>query len=112
MHKRTKITQIPPMVKYRVWLRDKGKCVLCGRWAPGEPYYGWSNAHYIPRSHGGRGDTDKNILTLCPKCHREYDNTSERWRIRTELKKYLESCYGEIDEKELIYDKWSWTNEQ
>ena len=103
---------IPPEVKALVWLRDKGRCVLCGRWAPGEPYYGWSCAHFIARSQGGRGDTPKNIVTLCPDCHREYDNSPERKKIRAILWDYLQEQYGEIPLEELKYDKWGWTNEQ
>lgn len=73
--KRTKACEIPQKVKRRVWERDRHCCVLCGR--PGNP-----DAHFIPRSHNGKG-IEENIVTLCPECHRDYDN-SER---RPELKK-------------------------
>lgn len=34
-HKETKLTAIPPEVKEKVKLRDKGRCIVCG--APGIP---------------------------------------------------------------------------
>ena len=46
MQKRTRAPAIPAEVKRRVYERDKGRCVLCGR--PGNP-----EAHVISRSQGG-----------------------------------------------------------
>lgn len=106
MHTRTKKTMIAPRVKYLVWLRDKGTCVGCGRWAPGEPYYDWSCAHYIPRSHGGRGDVPQNILTLCPECHRSYDEGPDRENLKEKYLDYLEGVYGPLNMRDLVYRKW------
>ena len=107
MHKRTKKTQIAPTVKYLVWLRDGGRCVGCGRWAPGEEEnYGWSCAHYIARSHGGRGDIPQNILTLCPECHERFDNSSDRENLKSVYLDYLESKYGPLKTTDLTYQKW------
>lgn len=102
MLKRTKATSIPPDVKRAVYSRDGGACVLCGRHA----YPGWACAHYIARSHGGLG-IEKNILTLCPDCHRAYDEGPRRKEIRAKLKAYLVKHYGDFDDKELIYRKWT-----
>lgn len=100
MHKRTKACMIPKKVKEKVIERDDHKCVLCGRHAPID----WACAHFIARSHGGLG-TEQNIVTLCPECHRRYDQTSERENIRATLQGYLLSKYEEIDLADLIYRK-------
>jgi len=51
-------------VKRAVWIRDKGKCVICG-----------SNEHLefdhiIPHSRGG-SNTERNIQLLCSVCNRK-----------------------------------------
>lgn len=58
---------IPEEVKFEVWRRDEGKCVLCG-----------SNKrlefdHIIPFSKGG-GNTTRNIQLLCEACNRKKSN--------------------------------------
>lgn len=97
MNRRTKALQIPPEVKEKVLRRDKW-CVWCG--SP----RGIPNAHYISRAHGGRGIAE-NILTLCPECHRRYDQTTERAKMREFFKEYLQSKYPDWDEEKLIYKK-------
>ena len=96
MQKRTKALQIPPEVKRRVLERDEC-CVLCGR--RGEP-----NAHFIARSQGGLG-IEQNIVTLCYKCHQDYDNSPLRRIIREQLREYLKSKYPDWDESTLYYKK-------
>jgi len=54
---------IPSEVKKDVWIRDGGKCVLCG-----------SNInlhfdHDLPYSKGGTSLTAKNVRLLCMKCN-------------------------------------------
>lgn len=95
--RRTKALEIPPKVKQKVLERD-GWCVWCGK--PGEP-----NAHFIARSQGGLG-IEENILTLCFDCHRRYDQSAERKKMREYFKEYLKSKYPEWDEENLIYKKW------
>lgn len=97
MNRRTKALQIPPKVKEKVLSRDKW-CVWCG--SP----RGIPNAHYISRAHGGLGIAE-NILTLCPECHRRYDQTTERPKMREFFKEYLQSRYPDWDEEKLIYRK-------
>ena len=99
MHKRTKALSISPKVKEAVYERDGGCCVWCGS-PEGQP-----NAHYIPRSQGGLG-IEENILTLCWKCHLQFDQTTERPKMREYLKEYLKSKYPEWDESELYYQKY------
>lgn len=98
MHKRTKALSISKRVKDVVWERDGGCCVLCGN-PRAQP-----NAHYISRAQGGLG-IERNIVTLCPNCHRRYDQTADRAEIRLDLREYLESKYPGWDESQLIYKK-------
>ena len=95
---RTKALDIPAKVKDRVWERDNYCCVLCGNpmAAP--------NAHYIARSHGGLG-IEQNIVTLCARCHRDYDQSPARQYIKEEIKHYLSSQYHDWKEENLIYRK-------
>ena len=49
----------------RVYARDKGKCVVCGKGVPvGVPPH-----HIVYRSRGGE-DVMENLVTLCYNCHR------------------------------------------
>lgn len=98
MHKRTKALAISAEVKRRVYERDGGCCILCGR--RGDPW-----CHYISRAQGGLGIA-QNIVTLCHDCHRRYDQTYERSLIREEIKQYLQSKYPDWDENKLTYNKW------
>lgn len=83
-------------------------CVFCG--APA-PRYGdeetpitWSNAHFISRAQSGRGD-ERNGLTLCPKCHRKYDQSTSREEMRGYFREYLQDQYEDWNEEDLIYRK-------
>ena len=95
--KRTKALEIPPKVKEKVLDRDEC-CVWCGK--QGQP-----NAHYIARSQGGLG-IEENILTLCYDCHRRYDQSTERQKMREFFKEYLKTKYSEWNEENLIYKKY------
>lgn len=94
--KRTKALEIPQKVKEKVLSRD-GCCIWCGR-------VGLPNAHFIARSKGGLG-IEENILTLCPDCHRKYDQSPARAQMREYFKEYLQSKYPDWDENKLIYKK-------
>lgn len=98
MHKRTKALDIPAAVKKAVWERDGHCCILCSY------PYDTQNAHYIARSHGGLG-VEQNVVTLCYRCHGQYDNSADRKHIREEIKEYLMSKYPDWDETKLIYRK-------
>ena len=67
----TTACDIPPAVKAKVWERDGGRCILCLS-PEASP-----NAHYISRAHGGLG-IPENIVTLCRRCHEQYDNRAAR----------------------------------
>lgn len=80
MHTETKHTAIPAGVKAIVAQRDSvdgrpATCIVCG--APGIPC-----CHIVRRSQGGRGDTEKNIVTLCPQCHTAFDEGLGMNRLR------------------------------
>ena len=92
------MTRIPPAVYRRVLERDGGACVLCGA------AYGLQCAHYIGRAQGGLG-REYNLVMLCGKCHRAYDQSAEREDIRAELREYLQGIYPDLDESELVYKK-------
>lgn len=70
MHGETKRTAIPPAVKAAVAERDSIDgwccCIVCG--SPNAA----PNAHIVRRSHGGMG-VEQNIVSLCPRCHRAFD---------------------------------------
>lgn len=62
---------IPSTVKFEVWKRDKGKCVLCGS---------TENLHYdhdLPYSKGGSSLTPVNIRLLCARHNLSKSNKIE-----------------------------------
>lgn len=77
-------------------------CVWCGAAAPEELV--WSNAHFIGRAQGGLG-VEYNGLTLCPICHRNYDQTTARKKMREFFREYLMDHYDDWNEEELYYRK-------
>ena len=103
----TRARSIPKAVKLRVAERDSIDgwpcCVYCGRATP-DGGIEWSNAHYISRAQGGLG-IEENVLTLCPDCHRRYDQSTDREEMREYFKCRLSSTYVDWDESKLIYQK-------
>lgn len=106
MHRETKRTMIPQSVKDAVNLRDNKRCVLCGR--PGDPV-----AHIVRRSQGGMG-VEENIVTLCPACHRAYDEGAgldrlgrgtTRESLYCCLVAYLKGFYPDWSREDMIYHK-------
>ena len=63
-----------------------------------------SKATDIPRSRGGLG-TEKNIITVCRKCHNLLDQSAKREKMLGIAKRYLERIYGNIDKSEVKYAK-------
>lgn len=99
MSKRSKACDISQKVKKAVWERDNHYCIYCGN------PQAMPNAHYIRRSKGGLG-IEQNVVTLCTKCHHEYDNGSGRETIGAFIREYLMSQYEDWCEEKLIYRKW------
>ena len=108
MHNRTKALAISKSVKEKVAERDSFDgwtcCVLCGYPAPSNNRLAFSNAHYISRAHGGLG-IEENILTLCPACHRRYDQSTERAVLKLFLANYLREKYPDWEEPILVFKK-------
>lgn len=102
MISRIKAVQIPPQVKKKVAERDSFDghpcCILCG--SPS----GIPEAHIIPRSQNGLG-IEENIVTLCRKCHRDYDQSDRRDEIRAELIHYIKSKYPDWSIEKVTYRK-------
>lgn len=90
-------TAISSAVKRAVWERDGGRCIICG--APGNPW-----CHYIPRSALGLG-VEQNIVTLCDKCHRQYDQSTLRPAYRRIIEDYLQVKYPDWSPEKLTYHK-------
>lgn len=97
--RRAKACDITKKVKDIVWERDGGKCIICG--SP----YAFPNSHFIRRSQNGKG-IPENIVTMCPTCHRMYDQGSDRRAIEAYTEKYLKEHYPNWDRNQLIYKKW------
>jgi len=100
---RTKACEIPLAVKEKVYERDGGRCVICGR--NGSP-----DMHYIPRSAGGLG-IEQNIVCGCPGCHRDYDNGSALGVNYREvyggiIKTYLDEQYPGFENEDRIFHKY------
>lgn len=106
MRKDTKARDFDRRAKEAIAQRDSIDgwpcCVFCGLAAPSE--LGWSNAHFIARSQGGLG-VPENGLTLCPECHRRYDQTTARPKMREFFREYLKSKHDGWDESNLYYKK-------
>ena len=98
MRRETRFTAVQPATWKRVYERDNKRCVLCG--ATGI----LQAAHYIGRAQGGLG-REKNLVMLCPACHRRYDQSAEREEIREELREYLQGLYTDWSEADLKYRK-------
>ena len=106
MRKDTKARDFSKKVKMAISERDSIDgwpcCVYCGLAAPAP--LAWSNAHFIARSQGGLG-IPENGLTLCPECHRRYDQTTDRAEMRKFFREYLRMHYYDWNEDDLIYRK-------
>lgn len=106
MRKDTKARDFSRKAKEQISERDSigdwPCCIFCGLAAPAP--LAWSNAHFISRAQGGLG-IPENGLTLCPECHRRYDQTTARQEMREFFREYLQEHYPEWDEEKLIYRK-------
>ncbi len=119
MHEETKKTGIPAAVKAAVARRDSSggrpaTCIICG--APGGPW-----CHVVRRSQGGRGDTERNIVTLCGKCHYSFDEGSfikgrldkigfhSQEDVKDYIYSYMEGHYPGWTPESVTYYKWGKT---
>lgn len=72
-------------------------CIFCG--SP----FAFPEAHIYSRSQGGLG-VEKNIITVCRKCHNLLDQSPKREKMLGIAKRYLERIYGNISEDEVKYN--------
>lgn len=56
-------------------------------------------------ANGGMG-IEENIVTLCMKCHHEFDNGSHHQEYGEIIENYLRSKYIDWDKSKLIFNKW------
>ena len=55
---------------------------------------------------GGGLGIEQNVVTLCMKCHNDYDNGNYRKELGNYIAKYLKMVYGATwDESKLVYNK-------
>lgn len=108
MRKDTRARDFSQTVKKKIAQRDSFDgwpcCINCGQPAPSESPIAFSNAHFISRAQGGMG-IEENGLTLCPRCHHLYDQTTERTRLREYFREYLMDNYPGWNESKLYYRK-------
>lgn len=117
MHPQTKATAIPARIKATVARRDCSggrisTCIICG--APGAPC-----AHVVRRSQGGRGGTERNIVTLCYQCHYSFDEglfisgrldkigLHSQQEVKEYIYDYMRSMYPGWTPESVKYHKWS-----
>lgn len=55
--------------------------------------------------HKGGLGIEQNIVTLCMRCHNDYDNGNSRVSTGYKIQWYLKSCYDNWNEKDLIYKR-------
>lgn len=103
MHTRTKASQIPREVKEKVYARDEGKCLLCGKVVT----VANSCCHIVSRARMGLG-CEENIITLCHPCHVLFDGY-HRKQFYPLIKRYMRGKYPNWSEDKLVYSKWGWT---
>lgn len=105
MSNRAKAVKFTFEARQRIFERDNGKCIMCGK---NEHTY----AHYISRSRGGLG-VEQNGVLLCWGCHFKTDQTVERPEKLAFIKSYLQSFYPNWNEDDLYYKnmKGRWQNE-
>ena len=93
---------VPPKIKELVMYRDKG-CVYCGITST------LTYAHiFVSRAKGGLGKKE-NIVMLCMRHHHILDNGVDSKmanKIDQHCKSYLHDIYGQIDLRELVFNKW------
>lgn len=95
---RARACDISSATKRAVQKRDGDRCIICGS------YNAAPNAHFIARSQGGLG-VEQNIVTLCGKCHYDFDQTEARPHMRIIIRSYLMSKHPGWNEKDLYYRK-------
>ena len=100
MRAETAATSIPRSVRVAVWLRDGGECIICRRPVPVE----CACAHIVRRSQGGLG-IEKNVVTLCPICHRELDEGKDADVFMAMVLAHIKEYFPDWKREQCIYHK-------
>lgn len=96
-----KACDISAKVKSIVWERDHHRCIICA------DTNAMPNAHVVSRAKGGQG-IEENIVTLCRRCHHEFDNGVDREYYRAKIEAYLKAKYPEWKKERMVYqNKWT-----
>jgi len=77
------------------------KCIFCD--TPVTWHY--ANSHYIKRSHSGLGIESKNIMTNCYKCHKLFEESKQREKMKEKAKNHFKEKYDNWKEEDLVYKK-------
>lgn len=92
---------IPMHVRAAVWLRDRGRCEMCGWLRVEGP---WHLDHIVPWSAGGPDTTD-NLRVLCERHNLDRSNFRDvHERPRQLVTWWCLSCYGPNDAEK--WDYW------
>ena len=94
---------IPKAVNTAVYVRDRGRCVVCGEQVGIE----YANSHVVRRSRGGMGII-QNIVTHCTKCHMAYDGGDKMANKIT--MDYINSKYDGWKPDRVVYKKYGENN--
>ena len=57
------------------------------------------------------GDIEENIVTLCPKCHHDFDNGFKREQIGAWISEYLDKWYPDFPDEKRKYSKYRWLDD-
>ena len=60
----------PGYARDSCWIRDRGKCAICGVVAPNMSGRHWQADHMVPVAEGGGSCDLSNLRTLCTDCHK------------------------------------------
>jgi len=105
MSEMSRACEIDKRTRRLVWDRDGHCCILCGN-----PQAS-ANAHFIRRSHGGKGIRE-NVVTLCQKCHHDFDNGDKHEEYGKLIRDYLNGWYPNFPDERRVYDKYEWLHKE
>lgn len=111
--KQAKAREFNEKSRKEIYLRDCMQCIFCRKgyrmegssWLDREIL---SVMHYIPRSRNGLG-IPQNGAIGCQYHHNMLDNGNQgvREEMLEMFREYLQSCYKDWEEEDIVYRKWS-----
>lgn len=116
--KQAKMREFPPKARREIMQRDNNQCIFCARgYMTGRgTWFGKEIKgimHYIPRSQNGKG-IPQNGAIGCQYHHEMLDNGNKgkRKEMLEMFADYLRSKYPDWNERDLIYSKWDFLEEE